>query len=86
MAIGLNRLTKNNNQMHQGGGFDFKWKLAENYAAAAVGALFIWLVVEGIVKGDSIKLAIALSIVAIAPFLVTFLDKKSSSSPPNRQD
>jgi hypothetical protein len=63
--------------MHQGG-FDFKWKLVENYAAATVGALFIWLLVEGIVKGDSVKLAIAIMIVAIAPFLVTFLDKKSS--------
>lgn len=61
------------------GGFDFKWKLVENYAAAAVGALFIWLFVEGIVKGDNVKLATAIMIVAIAPFLVTFLDKKSSS-------
>lgn len=63
------------------GGFDFKWKLAENYGAAAVGALFIWLFVEGIVRGDSGKIAIAIVIVAVAPFLVTFLDKKSSSMP-----
>jgi len=63
--------------VHQAG-FDFKWKLAENYAAAIVGALFIWLFVEGIVKADNIKLVVAISIVAIAPFLVTFLDKKSS--------
>jgi hypothetical protein len=63
--------------MHQGG-FNFRWKLAENYAAATVGALFIWLLVEGIVKGDSVKLAIAIMIIGIAPFLVTFLDKKSS--------
>ena len=63
--------------MHQAG-FDFEWKLAENYAAAVVGALLIWLFVEGIVKADNVKLAIAILIVAIAPFLVTFLDKKSS--------
>lgn len=66
------------------GAFDFKWKLVENYAAATVGALFIWLFVEGIVKGDNIKIAVAIGIVAIAPFLVTFLDKKSSSLPSAR--
>ena len=65
--------------MHKAG-FDFKWKLAENYAAAIVGALFIWLVVEGIVKADNLKLIIAVLIIAIAPFLVTFLDRKSSAS------
>lgn len=59
-------------------GFNFRWKLAENYAAATVGAIFIWLFVEGIVNGDNIKLAVAILIVAIAPFLVTYLDKRSS--------
>jgi hypothetical protein len=39
------------------GVFVFKWKLVENYAVATVGALFIWLFVEGIVKGDNIKIA-----------------------------
>lgn len=56
-------------------GFNFRWKLVENYAAATVGALFIWLFVERIVKGDNIKLAIALLIAAIEPFLVTYLDE-----------
>jgi hypothetical protein len=60
--------------------FDFKWKLVENYAAAIVGALFIWLFIEGIVKGQNFELAIAILILAVAPFLVTFLDKRSSSS------
>lgn len=61
------------------GAFDFKWKLVENYAAAAVGALFIWLFVEAITQGDSAKLAASILIIAIAPFLVTFIDRKSSS-------
>lgn len=60
--------------------FNFKWKLVENYAAAIVGALFIWLFVEGITEGQNLKLAIAILILAVAPFLVTFLDKRSSSS------
>jgi hypothetical protein len=60
--------------------FDFRWKLVENYAAALVGALFIWLFVEGLVKNDTTKLGVALLTVAVAPFLVTFLDKKSSVS------
>jgi hypothetical protein len=60
--------------------FDFRWKLVENYVAALVGALFIWLFVEGLVRNDTTKLGIALLTVAVAPFLVTFLDKKSSVS------
>ena len=59
--------------------FDFKWKLVENYAAAITGAVFIWLLVDGLTKGDSAKLVIAIAIVAVAPFLVTFVDKKSST-------
>lgn len=59
--------------------FDFKWKLVENYAAAITGAVFIWLLVDGLTKGDSLKLAIAIAIVAVAPFLVTFVDRKSSA-------
>ncbi len=65
--------------MHQTG-FDFKWKLAENYATPIVGALFIWLLVDGIVKEDNFKFSIAIFIVAVAPFLITFLDRKSSSA------
>lgn len=59
-------------------GFDFRWKLVENYSAAIVGAVFIWLLVEGITKNDSTKLAVAIAIIAVAPFLVTFIDKKSA--------
>lgn len=69
--------------MHQIG-FDFKWKLVENYTAAIVGALFIWLLVEGIVRSDNIKLTIAVMIIAVAPFLVTFLDKRSSRASSSR--
>lgn len=62
-----------------GKGFDFKWKLVENYCAAIVGAVFIWLLVEGVTRNDSAKLAIAIAIIAVAPFLVTFIDKKSAA-------
>ena len=58
--------------------FSFKWKLVENYAAAAVGGIFLWFFVDGIVNTDSTSLAIAILILAVAPFLITFLDKKSS--------
>ena len=59
--------------------FDFRWKLVENYSAAIVGAVFIWLLVEGLLHNDSLKLTIATAIIVIAPFLVTFLDRKSAA-------
>lgn len=59
--------------------FDFKWKLVENYSAATVGAIFIWLMIEGITRNDMTKLASAIVIIAVAPFLVTFVDRKSSA-------
>jgi hypothetical protein len=58
--------------------FNFGWKLTENYSAAAVGVLFIWLFVTGIIDGDVQKIFGSIAILAVAPFLVTFLDKKSS--------
>jgi hypothetical protein len=57
--------------------FNFKWKLVENYAAAFAGLIFIWLFVDGVVNNNVTNLTVAIIILAIAPFLVTFLDKKS---------
>jgi len=60
------------------GGFNFKWKVAENYSAAIVGAIFLWFFIDGIVNGVSSSLTIAVIILILAPLLVTFVDKKSS--------
>lgn len=59
--------------------FSFKWKLVENYAAAFVGLLFLWIFVSGLINNDTNQIMIAIIILIIAPFLVTFLDKKSSA-------
>lgn len=58
-------------------GFNFKWKVVENYAAAAVGLIFLWLFVNGIVNSDQFSFLISILIIAIAPFLIAYLDKKS---------
>lgn len=60
------------------GKFNFKWKVLENYAAAIVGVIFLWLFVDGIVNSNQMNLIVSLIIIAVAPFLVTYLDKKSS--------
>lgn len=59
--------------------FNFKWKLVENYTAAFLGLIFLWIFVNGLINNDFTQLGIALLIIFVAPFLVTFLDKKSSS-------
>ena len=58
--------------------FNFKWKLVENYAAAVVGGVFLWFFIDGVVNMENTSFAIALLMLAIAPFLITYLDRKSS--------
>lgn len=59
--------------------FNFKWKLVENYTAAFLGLIFLWIFVSGMINNDINQIMIAIIILVIAPFLVTFLDKKSSN-------
>ena len=60
--------------------FSFKWKLVENYAGAAVGALFMWFFVNGIVNKDDTSMLAAIVILVVAPFLISFVDRKSTRS------
>ena len=60
--------------------FSFKWKIVENYVAAGAGLVFLWLFVQGMIENDTTKLYASLVILLIAPFLVTYVDKKSSGN------
>jgi len=60
--------------------FSFKWKIIENYIAAGTGLIFLWLFVEGMINEDMVKIYASLIILLVAPFLVTFVDKKSSAN------
>lgn len=60
--------------------FVFKWKLVENYAAVGFGLVFLWLFVTGIVESNSSKFWASIFVILIAPFLITFIDKKSSGN------
>lgn len=60
--------------------FNFKWKLIENYVAVVVGGIFLWLFVNGMIKSDDTSIVASIIILAIAPFLITFVDKKSSGN------
>jgi hypothetical protein len=58
--------------------FSFKWKVVENYVAAAVGLAFLWLFVTGLMNSDYTRIFLSLAIIAVAPFLVAYVDKKSA--------
>jgi hypothetical protein len=60
--------------------FDFRWKLVENYGAAAFCLIFLWMFVKGMVENDQTILVSSLLLLCIGPFLITFLDKKSSGN------
>ncbi len=60
--------------------FDFKWKLVENYSMAAIGGVFLWFFVNGIIGSDNVSIGIAIAILLVAPFLITYVDKKSSGN------
>ena len=60
--------------------FNLKWKIVENYVAAGAGLVFLWLFVSGMIENDMNKLYMSLGLLAIAPFLVTYIDKKSSGN------
>lgn len=60
--------------------FDFKWKLVENYSMAAIGGVFLWFFVNGIVNSSMTDLAVSIAILSVAPFLITYVDKKSSGN------
>lgn len=64
--------------MRKQSNFSFRWKVVENYAAAGAGLLFMWLFVSGIVNSDMGMVALSLVIIAVAPFLVAYVDKKSA--------
>lgn len=66
--------------MRKSVGFSFKWKLVENYVAAAFGGVFLWLFVTGIVDSNPLNFWASIVLLAVAPFLVTFIDKKSSGA------
>ncbi len=58
--------------------FNFRWKLVENYTAAAIGGIFLWFFIQGTVNLDNTSLMIAILMLAVAPFLITYIDRKSS--------
>lgn len=58
--------------------FNFKWKVIENYVAAFSALAFLWFFVNGIVNKDGTYLIISLVMIAVAPLLIAFVDRKSS--------
>lgn len=60
--------------------FNFKWKLIENYFNGFLVFSFTFLFAYGLVYRD--KLVLMLSVIwgLIAPFIATFLDKKSQQN------
>lgn len=60
------------------GRFNFKWKLVENYGAAAFALVFLWFFFDAFVNKSAGSAVVVVIMAAVGPFLITFLDRKSS--------
>jgi uncharacterized membrane protein len=63
--------------MESKGGFNFRWKLVENYFNALMVIVFTVLIVYGVVNNSPYHLAAAAVGAMAGPFIATFIDKKS---------